>query len=352
MTLEPEDILMVGLGSTAVMYYRILLPAQELGCDYVGLAGEPPHANYRTGLVGGKTQMPDFLSYKLVVMQQPRGRRWLEVIRGLQERGIAVVYEVDDWLHSIKHREDHAFQRAFANRDLAEYELCMKACDAMICSTPFLASAYRHFNKRVYVCENGIDPGRYQLTRPQRPSVNIGWAGATGHARSIQPWLQAAGEVMEARENTCFVSIGQPFADALRPHFGERAISTPFCAIEQYPAAMTMMDVALAPAGKHGFHRAKSDLRFLEAGALGIPIIANPDTYPHITHGVTGFHARDARSMKQLLLTLVDDEELRTSVGEAARDYVLRHRTMETVVSQWRDAFDELVQAAVCGPTL
>lgn len=350
MSLEPDDILMVGLGATAVCYYRILLPAQQLGCDYVGLAGEPPKANYATGLVGGKTQMPDFTAYKLVVLQQPRGRRWLEIIRALQARGTVVVYEVDDYLHSIKHRDDHAFQRSFSNHDLSEYELCMKACDGMICSTEFLARAYRHFNKRVYVCENGIDPGRYRLTRPQRPTCNIGWSGATGHARSVQPWLQATGEVMELREKTCFVSIGQPFADALRPYFGARAITVPFCAIEQYPAAMTMIDVALAPAGNHGFHRAKSDLRWLEAGALGIPIIANPDTYPHIVHGVTGFHARDARSMKRLLLTLVDDEGLRTALGESARDYVLANRTMEKVVDQWRHAFDELVHAAVCGP--
>jgi hypothetical protein len=64
---------------------------------------------------------------------------------------------------------------------------------------------------------------------------------------------------------------------------------------------MTMIDVALAPAGKTGFHRAKSDLRWLEAGALGIPVIASPELYHDIEHGVTGSHARNAPEAKAIL---------------------------------------------------
>jgi glycosyltransferase involved in cell wall biosynthesis len=310
----------------------------------VGLDGEPPTATFRTGLVGGSTKMPDFTAYKVVVLQQPRGKGWLEVIHALRERGTVVIFEVDDWLHAVKNKQDHDFRAAFTNQTLSEYEACMKACDAVIVSTPFLAGVYRHFNKRVFVCRNGIDVGRYQLTRPKRDTVNLGWAGATGHAHTITPWLEAVGAVMEAREATCFVTIGQPFADALKPYFNGRCISTPFAAIEQYPAAMTMIDVAIAPAGKSGFFRAKSDLRWLEAGLLGIPVVANPDVYPDIEHGVTGFHAKNAQAAGRLLLELVDDEELRTSVGQAAREYVVEHRRMARVAQDWRDVFDQLTE--------
>lgn len=337
-----SDTLFVGVGATAVCYYRVLLPAHALEADYVGLVGEPPNARFCTGLVGKQTRMPDFTAYKTVILQQPRGKGWLEIIRALQERGTTVIYEVDDWLHAVKNRPDHAFRGAFTNQDLAEYEACMKACDAMIVSTEFLAGVYRHFNRRVFVCRNGIDPRRYELTRPQRPTVNVGWAGATGHAETMQPWLQAVGEVMEERDNVCFVSIGQRFADALKPYFGPRAISTPFAAVEQYPAAMTMIDLALAPGGKSGFFRAKSDLRWLEAGALGIPIIADPGIYGEIEHGVTGFHADQPHRMKRLLQELIDDHELRTTVGNNARDYVLANRTMTEVAHDWRAVLEQI----------
>jgi glycosyltransferase involved in cell wall biosynthesis len=277
---DPADVLMVGISSSAVMYYRVLLPAHALGIDYVGVWGEPPEVAYRTGLVGGKSVMPDFTRYKLVVLQQPRGEGWLKIIRALRERGTVVVYEVDDYLHGIKHVPGHAFIDKFQNKDLSEYEKCMKACDAMIVSTPFLASVYRPFHKRIFLCENGFDK--------------------------------------------------------------RRAIATPFAAIEQYPAAMTMLDVAIAPGGETGFHRAKSDLRWLEAGALGIPLVGHPDIYRHIVHGVTGFHARNAREAKPLIAELVDDKGLRMTLGENARSVVRANRDMHVMSDGWRQVFNEL----------
>jgi glycosyltransferase involved in cell wall biosynthesis len=92
---------------------------------------------------------------------------------------------------------------------------------------------------------------------------------------------------------------------------------------------MADFDVALAPAGRGGFFRGKSDLRWLEAGALGIPVIADPAVYPEIEHGVTGFHAETPAEMRSILLELIADAALRAGVGRAARDHVAAHRRIE-----------------------
>jgi hypothetical protein len=89
------------------------------------------------------------------------------------------------------------------------------------------------------------------------------------------------------------VSIGQRFAEAFKPHFGARRARSPrpFTAIEQYPAAMTMLDIALAPAAG-GFFKAKSDLRWLEAGRWASRSSPTPSVYPDIEDGErqsTGF---------------------------------------------------------------
>jgi hypothetical protein len=297
-SLAPADVLMVGMGVSSPMYYRILLPAHELGIDYVGVVGDPPKARYRTGLVGGESKMPIFADYKVVVLQQPHGEGWFEVIRGLQQHGVKVIYEVDDWLHSIQLRHDHEAREHFDDAALADYELCME-------------------------------------------TVNIGWAGAMGHARTVEPWLQAVAEVMEKRAATMFIAIGQPqFAKPFAPRFGRRAIGVPFCAIEQYPAAMTLIDVALGPADRSGFYRAKSDLRWLEAGALGIPLIGSPIVYPEIEPGVTGLHANQPYQARRHMLELIDDGPMRSELGEAARAHVLEHRTVAQMAPAWWDAFE------------
>lgn len=348
---DPKNVCFVGQGASAVCYYRCMLPAMALGADWVGVHGKPEKLSYITGLVAkgspsGKpeSQLPVLSQYDIVVLQQPAEHGWIGAIKALQEQGVKVVYETDDYLHGIKHQEDHAFKEAFGQDYLGRAELAMKAADAIFCSTQFIADQYRHRNKRVFVCKNGIDPDRYDLTRPERDTVNIGWAGATGHQQVLIPWLQQVANVMRMRENTCFVSIGQGFAEGFKRVFGdERAITVPFAAIEQYPAAMTMIDVALAPAGKGGWWRGKSDLRWLEAGALGIPIIADPDNYPDVQDGVTGFHAGTPMEMVEKLLLLVDSEETRTAVGENARDVIRAERSFPRAAEAWRNALDAVL---------
>lgn len=344
MSVDPGKVLFVGQGKSAVCWYRCALPATFLGADWVGMAGIPPKVAFVTGLVKRKSQMPAFDSYDVLVVQQPRGEGWKKVIRGLQERGVKVVFEIDDYVHAIAKMEDHDFRKSFDKEALRDLEMNMRICDAVICSTEYIAAKYRRFNTNIHVCRNGIDPARYNLTRPPRPTVNIGWAGATGHARAAIPWFKQVFEIMEVRPNTTCVTIGQNFADAFKPHFGEaRAISIPWTLLDVYPAAMTMFDIALGPASTARFFRGKSDLRWLEAAALGVPIVAHPAVYGEIEHGVTGMLADTPELAGDHLLELVDDDKLRLEIGSNAREYVLEHRSMAVASKRWSEVLDLVV---------
>jgi hypothetical protein len=335
--IEASDILFMGLGKSAVLWYRCALPATHLGADWVGVMGDPPGVQVLTGIVRGDTQLPRYDDYKVVIIQQPHGRAWLKQINALRERGIKVLYEVDDYLHGVGKQAAHDFSKHFTKEALAKYEMCMRACDGMICSTDYIGRRYAKFNRNIYVCRNGLDVNRYQLTRPERPTINIGWAGATGHMASVIPWINAILGVMHEHENTCFVAIGQPtLAAGVGQILGEhRAIGIPFTQIECYPAAMCMFDIALAPGGETTWYKGKSDLRWLEAGALGIPIVADPTVYPDIDDGVDGFLASSPQEAAEAVRKLVTDAELRTRVGRAAYEYVYRERTAADAASQW-----------------
>lgn len=346
-TVYANRLLFVGMGATAIAYYRCLLPATYLGADWVGVYGEPPELEIMTGLVKGNTQMPDFSDYDCIVLQQVRGTKWLKLIRRLQSEGRTVLYEVDDYLHGVRKQEHHDYAKHFTKKFLGEVELCMKAADGLICSTDYLASRYRAFNKHVWVAQNGLDVTRYKLTRLDRQTCTIGWAGATGHLGSLVEWLGAVATVMDVNDHVNFISVGQPYvAEPFGERFGpHRALGVPFTQIENYPAAMSLFDVALAPAGKTAWYKAKSDLRFLEAAALGIPTIANPDVYPEIEHGVNGFHAETADEVLELLVELVDDRQLRNDVGQAASEYVYEHRDISKTCVRWL----EIAAMAVAG---
>jgi glycosyltransferase involved in cell wall biosynthesis len=340
---ELPRTLFVGIGSTGVAWYRCALPAMYLDCDWFGAVGEPPHMQFVTGLAGGGDDSGRMFEYDVVVLQQPASEAWLRTIEALRNAGITVLFDIDDYVHGVRHQPDHVNRDRFGLDRLDHYERCMAACDGVIVSTPWLAERYRRFNPRVWVCRNGLDLGRYNLTRPRRPGVAIGWAGASGHADAAKPWLAEVAKVMEQRPETRFVSVGERWASAFVNRFGpERSLAVGFAPLDTYPAAMTMFDVALAPAGKTHFYRGKSDLRWLEASALGIPVIADPTVYPDIEHGVTGFHAANTMDVRRILTELVDDAALRERVGEQARAHIREHRDMRVMAGQWAEVLREV----------
>jgi hypothetical protein len=328
--------LFMSRGNKGPAWYRCALPALALGADWTCYVGTPPDAKFVYGRIERELTLADVTDYDVVVIQQPRGPEWLGAIRDWQRRGVVVLADVDDWLRGIRKRQDHDFNGMFGRKTIEEFELCMRAVDGIICSTPWLAERYTALNPRTYLCRNGIDLKRYALTLPERDYVGIGWSGATGHKLAMQPWLDQVAAVMRERDEVRFISVGQRFAQELAPEFGEqRCVSVPFTALDTYPASMTLYDIALAPAGDSSFYRGKSDLRWLEASAVGLPLIADPTVYPDIEHGVTGFHASTPEEMGEIVRELVADEPLRRRVGAAAKEHVTEYRSAQVAARQW-----------------
>jgi len=343
--LRPTDsanVLFVGLNSSPQCWYRCALPARALGADWVGYRGQPPELRFETGQASRPMNgIEDFATYDVVVLQLARGEGWLQAIGDLRAAGVKVLYEIDDYVHGVSKAKGHAFSHNFDKARIAEFEATMRACDGIICSTPYIATRYRAHNANAWVCQNGLDMGRYDLTRRERETVTVGWAGGTGHKPALVPWLKDLMAVMDARPHTRFMSVGERgFAAPFAERYGtERAIEVPWAPLEVYPAAMSNFDIALAPATNSGFFRGKSDLRWLEASALGIPTVADPVVYPEIEHGVTGLHAATPAAAREAIESLIDDPALRAEIGNAARDYVRRHRSSAAVAPQWSAVF-------------
>jgi glycosyltransferase involved in cell wall biosynthesis len=334
--------LFIGRGNGGVCWYRCALPATVLGADWVGVTGRPPDLRFVTGVTGPDMSLDALSGYEVVVVQQPIGEEWLQLIRRLQSAGATVLFEVDDYMQAVRKIDSHELKDVFTRDWVRSAELNMRVADGVICSTPWLARRYRAFNPNVWVCPNGIDLARYAYSRPERDHVTIGWAGGVGHIASMRPWLPAVAAVLRARPNARFTTVGAAFADELVAEFGaERCRSLPFAALEVYPASVSTFDIALAPSGNNNLFRGKSDLRWLEASALGIPVVGDPAVYPELEDGVTGMAAATAADAEAAMLALVDDAGRRRAIGAAALAHVTEHRRIEVAAQRWAEVLRE-----------
>lgn len=83
------------------------------------------------------------------------------------------------------------------------------------------------------------------------------------------------------------------------------------------------------------FNRAKSDLKFIEAGACRVAALASHVVYADsIEDGRTGLLFHDADDLHERLLRLVAMPELARGLGNAARSYVAGERMLAYQVAQ------------------
>lgn len=338
--LEPHEVLLWGRGATAVTYYRTLLPAHSMGVDYVATTGFPDGLMWNTGFVRMEddgpfeSKLPDLSRYKVIVMSQPRGEKWRALIERLQSNGTKILYEADDNIHGIHQHEDHNWAKAYAPENLHHWEICAAQADGVLASTQAVADSLAPFNPHRWIARNGVDPQRYTFEphAHQAGFLRIGWSGATGHRKAAQPWLDMVARVMERNPKTGFISIGEPLAlDMLDRGLDRgRVLAVPWLAVENYPAAMSMFDVAIAPGGDSPFQLAKSQLRFYESALAGAPLVANAKIYDEIEDGVSGFLATGVEEAEEALEILVRDEMERVRIASEAEQYVLEHCTIET----------------------
>ncbi len=110
----------------------------------------------------------------------------------------------------------------------------------------------------------------------------------------------------------------------------------------QVPTYLAAGDIFVFPSKFEGMPNA-----LLEAMAAALPVVVS-DIPPHrelIQHGRTGFLARDPMEMAHQVTTLANHEDLRRSVGDAARAYVQEHLDSEACTA----AFLELYKGLVAG---
>jgi len=146
-------------------------------------------------------------------------------------------------------------------------------CDRLVVSTQPLASALKGFNADIRVVENRL-PSQWwsglMSYRQQGRKPRVGWAGGSSHGGDLQVIADVVRELAGEVE-WVFMGMCPP---ELRPYVHEfhKGVN-----IEKYPARLAdlNLDLALAPLEDNFFNACKSNLRLLEYGACGFPVICS-----------------------------------------------------------------------------
>lgn len=336
--------LFIGLANSATCWYRCALPANEIGADWIGIA---QHHSLEDDIMynGNLQEIPDFRDYEVVVIQQPNSEDWDKKIKLLQSEGIKVLYEIDDFVHGIKKIKDHRYQKRFHKKKIKEFQTTMSLCDGMICSTKFLSEQYKKYNDNQYICKVGIQTHKYDnIEFPDRQdNFIIGWAGGTGHDQAIAPWLLEVAKIIKLYDNVHFASIGVNYGDLVNSVYPGKGLTIPWVGTENLPYALTNFDAYIAPAHDSKYFKSKSNLRWLESSAVGLPGVVHPQIYLEAKDEFSALLADNAKDAADCLMELIEDRDLGKEIGANAQLEVQDNFDVSKTSEAWSTAILDIV---------
>lgn len=255
----------------------------------------------------------------------------LDALQQIPDRPF-LVYAIDDLLTNLD--ESNSFRRNIPANCRAHLKYALDRCDRMVASTEFLAEAYRHFISDIRVVPNRLEQEVWLPLRSQKRAGNkprIGWAGGSTHHSDL---LLLKDIIEQTRHEADWIFFGM-CPDEIRPLLTEYHAGTSF---SEYPARLAglNLDIAVAPLAHTAFNQAKSNLRLLEYGTLGIPVVCT-DIDPY-RNSPACCVANTPAAWIAALRERIFDAEAREREGAAIRTWVQQHYLLENHLEEWLTA--------------
>ncbi len=274
-------------------------------------------------------QLGDLHDDDILVFQRPMLELPTVFLERRLARGHKTVFDFDDAI----------FEGRFGGGKL---RALVSLVDHVIAGNAYLARATGAPDKTT-VIPTAVDTTRYQCLAP-RPvrgrDVVVGWTGICTnypHLVTALPGIARALERTGAR--LLLISDAPPPRElmALSPEY------RPWRA-ETETEDLGAIDIGLMPLPDEPYERGKCAWKLIQYMALGRPGVASPvgASAEVVTDGVDGFLPTDARSWEDALVNLIDDPDLRGSMGLRAHARVDGAYSLKAVVPRYLKVFQQV----------
>nr|MBA3965378.1 glycosyltransferase [Nitrospirales bacterium] len=257
-------------------------------------------------------------------------------LANVQYQGTRLIHDCDDLLWNIP--ADNPNLRFLPPGKIEKMLRLMDQADCVTVSTEPIQADLKRRGINSIVLPNSLVRQDWEEFRPKRrvgSRPRIGWAGQANVHKGDTAILETIIEVL--KDEVEWVFLG----DAPRTASSPGVISEVYSMVDlaQYPKKMARLnlDLALAPLVPNEFNEAKSDIRILQYGILGYPVIGT-DIFPHQEAPIFRLPHEPQAWIKAIRERIHDLDALERE-GETLRQWVLAHRLIEHVLPKYEQAW-------------
>lgn len=242
--------------------------------------------------------------------------------------GAKVILEFDDYAPNIPTRS--VYRKTFRQGAIKHMRRAIELVDWIVVSTPTLAQEYSGFHSDIRVALNGLSTSWWSGLKSQRRTgrkLRVGWAGGSSHTGDLAEIRYVIKDLADEVE---WVFMGMK-PEGVECEF-HRGVS-----IEKYPSKLASLnlDLAVVPLEINQFNRCKSNLRLLELGVCGVPIICT-DIDPFRCDLPVTLVPNKHMSWIEAIRSHVAEPEALAGAGDLLREIILRDWMLEgSFLEQW-----------------
>lgn len=227
-----------------------------------------------------------------------------------------IIYDFDDAVMYSPHTpQRYSFSK------WVRFRMTVKLADMVIAGNPYLAEHAQKYNANVDILPTGLDTEKYRVpVKPRRDGmIRLVWIGSRSTLKYLAEIKPALEEIGSRFDNVVLRIISDDFLDLENILVEKCSWSS-----ETEATDLTACDIGLAPLPDNRFTRGKCGFKILQYAAASLPIIASPVgvNAEYVKHGTHGFLAKDNPQWVKCIVALIEDADLRKTIGAAARERV------------------------------
>ena len=221
-----------------------------------------------------------------------------------------IIYDFDDALmYSDRKPECNYWSRK------RRFRRSVELADLVIAGNPYLAEHAQKFNPRVEVLPTGLDIKAYRTERRAKNDgkIRLVWIGSKSTLKYLAEIKPALEEIGSRFDNAILRIICDDFFDLQNMKVEKHQWHK-----DTEGADLINSDIGLAPLPDDRFTRGKCGFKILQYAAAKLPVVASPVgmNAEYVSDGVTGSHAINASQWIDKISKLIENAELRKTMGQ------------------------------------
>lgn len=323
--------------NSAVGFYRIIQPARAIADNKLARVVTLPFNPGESLSSVSIEALENVIKWADVALfsrlDNPASLAVMKAIKGTYH--IPVLMELDD-LPMELNEDSWAFEQYRRDRPFTEYNdpalwaiEQMKASDGIIVTNRYLEARIAKLvpdkASKIHIIPNTIDTEKLKpILKEKKDNIIIGWQGGSNHKYDLEQAREGILRILKEFPHVRFKTFGY------NPEWAKnnkQCEHVEWINFGQYYNTLPKLgfDIGIAPLVDNSFNRCKSNLRWLEYSALGIPaVLSAVGPYLTIKHNYNGFSATTEHDWYIQLKYLLTHPKKRQFLAQNAKKSILK----------------------------